>query len=94
MNKTVVKGLRKVKFGLAAKPGCKVYVAGTFNDWNPKRNRMRFSKASGKYGTTLELAPGTHEYKFIVDGEWLVDPACEKWVSNRFDTLNSVLNVE
>lgn len=86
--------LRKVKFELAAKPGTKVFLAGSFNDWSPTQNRMRFSKRSGKYSTTVVLTPGTHEYKFLVDGEWLVDPECVNWVSNEFDTLNSVIDVD
>lgn len=84
---------RKIRFALTAKPGCKVHVAGSFNDWHPTRNRMRFNKRQGVYSTTLSLARGTYEYKFIVDGEWLVDPNCETWVYNQFDTLNSVLTV-
>ncbi len=84
---------RKVKFALSAKPGCKVYLAGTFNDWNTTRNRMRFNKRNGIYSTTLSLAPGTYHYKYIVDDEWLVDPNCENWVYNQFQTLNSVLTL-
>ncbi len=89
-----VGGTRKVKFVLAAKPGCKVYVAGSFNDWNPARHRLRYSKSTGKYRLSIELGPGTHEYKFRIDDEWLIDPECDNWVSNQFDTLNSVLTVE
>lgn len=83
----------KVRFTLSAQPGCKVYVAGSFNDWDPTRNRMRFNKHNGVYSTSAWLAPGSYEYKFIVDDEWLVDPSCENWVYNDFNTLNSVLTV-
>ncbi len=91
--KPSVTGLRKVKFALSAKPGCKVYLAGTFNDWSATRNRMRYNKRNGNYSTTLSLPPGTYQYKFILDDEWLVDPNCESWVNNSFETLNSVLTV-
>ena len=28
----------------------------------------------GEFSATLELPEGRHEYKFIVDGEWMHDP--------------------
>ncbi|KAI9741920.1 MAG: hypothetical protein M1834_000309 [Cirrosporium novae-zelandiae] len=48
--------------------GEKVYVTGTFADWNKK---FRLSKDPNKDGlsATLQLPPGTHHLKFIVDGE-------------------------
>ncbi len=86
--------LRKVKFSLAAKPGCQVFVAGSFNKWVASEHRMRYYTRSGNYSITLALPPGRYEYKFSVNGEWLIDPACETWVSNTFSTLNSVLEVK
>ncbi|MBQ7346283.1 MAG: type I pullulanase, partial [Oscillospiraceae bacterium] len=49
-----------------------VYLAGSFNDWSQTANQM--TSSSGVFSTTLTLQPGVHEYKFVVDGEWVTDP--------------------
>jgi hypothetical protein len=52
-----------------------VYLAGSFNDWQPTAHRMDGPDARGRYTTTLKLQKGTYEYKFVVDGkDWLSDP--------------------
>lgn len=51
----------------------KVFVAGSFNNWNEEELRMIFYK--GKWILNLFLREGTHAYKFIVDGKWITDPA-------------------
>jgi len=82
---------RRVKFQLQAEPGCEVYLAGTFNSWNPRKNKMKY--ANGMYTTTLTLEPGRYEYKFVIDGVWCVDPACTEWAPNGLGSLNSVITV-
>lgn len=52
-----------------------VYLAGSFNDWNPKGRRMDKRDVDGYYRTTLRLKPGQYEYKFVVNGtDWQSDP--------------------
>lgn len=75
-------------------PGRKVAVAGSFNDWEPELNPMTDAKGDGVYRCTLRLAPGCYEYKFVVDGEWVLDDNNPNFASNDFGTLNSVLNVK
>ena len=52
--------------------GTSVYLAGSFNNWSQTANKM--TKSGGVFSTTLTLEPGVHEYKFVVDGEWITDP--------------------
>jgi 1,4-alpha-glucan branching enzyme len=87
-------GGKRVRFALHANPACRVSVAGTFNDWNPKANGMRYRVRERAFVTTLTLAPGRYEYKFIVDGSWCVDPEQPEWIPNGMGTLNSVRRVE
>ena len=84
---------KRVQFTFSAEPASWVYVAGTFNDWDPERNRMRSNPGTGEYRTSLVLPPGRHEYKFVVNGEWHVDPNCADWVPNSHGSLNSVICV-
>ena len=69
----------------------RVQLVGNFNDWTPRTMRRR---KDGSYAASVKLTPGTHEYKFIVDGQWLVDPDNSAWAVNPFGTLNSVVQVE
>ncbi len=70
-----------------------VYIAGTFNDWDP--SVLRFEKGDdGIFRVTLELAPGKYEYKFVVDGTWVEDPANPDTMDDPYGGKNSVLTVE
>lgn len=87
-------GRRRVRLELRAEPGADVFVAGTFNNWNPKKNRLERHENDGAYHVALLLPKGRHEYKFVVNDVWCVDPDCEEWAPNEMGSLNSVLNVE
>lgn len=67
-----------------------VFIAGTFNNWEPGRDMMRRNE-SGEWGIQLELEPGRHEYLFVADGCWLPDPDAAEWVENPCGGRNSVL---
>ena len=68
-----------------------VYLAGTFNDWKPNALKMDGPDDSGRYQTKLVLDPGTHEYKFVLDGtRWRQDPGNGRQVG---DYHNSVVEV-
>jgi 1,4-alpha-glucan branching enzyme len=83
---------KRVKFEIQAEAGSEVYVAGTFNSWNAKQNRLK--EKSGVFGATLLLPKGKHEYKFVINGVWCVDPKCQEWVPNNYGSLNSVVTVD
>ena len=83
---------RRVRFVVEAKEGSRVYVAGSFNGWNPGKNRLTMK--DGRYSTTLLVPRGRHEYKFIIDDTWCLDPACREWAPNDQGSLNSVITVD
>ncbi|KAL4918039.1 hypothetical protein BDW62DRAFT_70860 [Aspergillus aurantiobrunneus] len=49
--------------------GNKVYVTGTFVNWEKKFRLHKSENNPGIMATKLNLRPGTHHLKFIVDGE-------------------------
>ena len=74
-----------------------VFLAGSFNDWDPTRTPMD-PQGDGSWQAELELAPGRYEYKFIVDGAWSCEPGrpdaeCADCVPNPFGTMNRVIEV-
>jgi len=71
-----------------------VTVAGTFNDWNSFAALMRGTNENGVWEITLELSPGTHQYKYVVDGSsWLTDESADEFAEDGFGGRNSVLRV-
>ena len=69
-----------------------VFVAGDFNNWNPKGAKMAKAK-DGSFRARLSLTPGPHQYKFVADGMWVVDDDAQKKVQNEFGTVNSVVEI-
>lgn len=70
-----------------------VFIAGTFNDWQPSVTPM-IATGNGRWIKELALLPGRYEYRLVVDGEWISDPAAAESVSNSFGSANSVLVVK
>ncbi|XWS63569.1 hypothetical protein CRYUN_Cryun06bG0111400 [Craigia yunnanensis] len=49
-----------------------VLLTGSFDGWATKRKMEKSS--TGVFSVCLKLYPGKYEIKFIVDGEWMIDP--------------------
>lgn len=84
---------RKVQFRLAAPAGSVVFVAGTFNGWDLRANPLKESAQGGSFSATVPLLPGRYEYKFVVNGDWRVDPNGAEMVSNGLGSKNSVITI-
>ena len=60
----------------AERPAQKVYLTGSFNTWRPQDKKYALKESTpGSWSLTLPLEPGLYQYKFVVDGRWLADPA-------------------
>ncbi len=70
-----------------------VAIAGTFNDWRPEATAM-IPLGDGRWRKELVLPPGTYEYLFVVDGQWIPDPLAERTAPNPFGGANSVISVQ
>jgi 1,4-alpha-glucan branching enzyme len=85
---------KRVTFTVNADPASTVFLAGSFNDWDPTAKQMTDKKSNGIFTATLNLVPGEYQYKFIINGTWCADPDCSDWVQNEHGTLNSIRRVE
>ena len=84
----------RVVLTVQADPGSTVYLAGSFNNWDPQGLRMVDKDGNGLYSVSVTLAPGIYEYKFVINGVWTLDPDPDRdWTQNGLGTLNSVLRV-
>ncbi|HEX5830587.1 MAG TPA: isoamylase early set domain-containing protein [Gemmatimonadaceae bacterium] len=82
-----------VKFVIAAPAAGTVALVGDFNAWDKQATPLRPTSQPGIWSVSLPLAPGRHEYAFIVDGgEWRADPAATR-VLDDFGTESSIVTV-
>ena len=49
-----------------------VILTGSFNNWD--EHQLKMKKTDSGWIQTMVLPGGKHHYKYIVDGEWKVDP--------------------
>ena len=62
-----------VQFRLQASEATDVRLAGSFTHWQPQY--QLHETAPGLWTVTLPLAPGVHDYAFVIDGQrWVTDP--------------------
>jgi hypothetical protein len=76
-----------VQFRLQTADATDVRLAGSFTHWQPEY--QLHETAPGLWTVTLPLAPGVHDYAFIVDGRrWVTDPYAPA-VQDGFGGTNS-----
>ncbi|MFA4989360.1 MAG: isoamylase early set domain-containing protein [Candidatus Omnitrophota bacterium] len=86
-------GSKLTEFKLYAPQAKKVSLAGTFNKWDIKKLPAK-SDSKGNWMVKVNLKPGRHEYKFVVDGVWMSDPRCTSYIANSFGSHNCVVEVK
>jgi len=73
-----------------------VRIAGDFNGWVPDKGVRSLIESEGEtrvWTKILRLAPGTYQYRYVVDGEWRADPENPEGTTNPAGGRNSVLVV-
>jgi chromosome partitioning protein len=75
---------RKIKEGVLfscfAPDARAVRLAGDFNRWNPENEPLFDLSGCGLWQKTVPLPPGRYQYKYVVDGNWVLDPANPKTI--------------
>jgi Glycogen recognition site of AMP-activated protein kinase/Domain of unknown function (DUF3471) len=69
-----------------------VALAGSFNDWN--QSQLLFGREGDGWACRLDLDPGVYTYKFVVDGNWLLDPSNPSTQEDEAGNVNNVLEVK
>jgi chromosome partitioning protein len=70
-----------------------VKIAGTFNNWNTSEESLMERKEDGTWAKCVFLAPGTYQYRFLIDDEWVADRNNSNQVNNPFGGKNSVIKI-
>ena len=82
----------KQAFRFSAPTATSVLLVGDFTHWQKDAVPLQKGK-DGIWTATLELTPGKHIYRFIVDGEWCDDPECALRVPNPYGGQDMVRQV-
>lgn len=67
-----------------------VYICGSWDGWNTK---IPLVKSTSDFSTIVDLEPGKHEYKFMVDSKWVVDDNQQK-TGNNLGGENNVVMID
>ena len=81
-----------VRFEFTDPEAGSVYIAGTFNNWQPDAKPMH-PVGNGRWVKQTVLPIGIYEYCLVVDGKFRPDPMAEETVPNPFGGRASILKV-
>ncbi|MCK4993643.1 MAG: AAA family ATPase [Candidatus Omnitrophica bacterium] len=71
-----------------------VGIAGDFNDWVSSTQEQMENIEKGVWARVLHLDPGKYQYKFVVDGKWIIDPKNPKIERDLSGNVNSLLEIK
>jgi 1,4-alpha-glucan branching enzyme len=84
--------MRRIRLQFRHAAASRVAVAGDFNGWRTTSHLLDRDKGD-LWALEVDLPPGRHEYKFLVDGrQWWNDPEAPK-VPNVWGSETSYLEV-
>ncbi len=79
-----------VLFSLVAPEANEVELIGSFNGWDREHGIALTRNPNGVWHATLDLPPGRHLYKYVIDGIWRPDPANENRTTPNDDCVVEV----
>jgi len=87
-----MRSTKRQTFRYTAHDAASVLLVGDFTNWQEKPIPLH-KRNGGPWTASVELPPGPHHYRFIVDGEWQDDPECITRVPNPFGSQDMVAQV-
>lgn len=81
-----------VLFQVQHPTAAQVEMAGDFNGWVPEP--MMHLDGSDVWFKVVDIPAGAYRYKFIVDGDWQLDPSQNEQRPNEFGSMDSFLEIK
>lgn len=85
---------RELKLTYFSPTARSVAVAGDFNEWVAVQENRMISNENGLWSQTIRLQPGKYRYKFVVDGQWIIDPNNPSTELDEAGNINSLLVIK
>ncbi len=86
-------GTRRVTLVVPELDASDVIATGDFTHWSNEGVRLK-QRRDGCWTASLNVTPGEHQYRLLVDGEWRYNPGAERRVANGYGGENDVIVVE
>lgn len=84
---------KTVVFALKAPAHADVQIAGDFNNWQPEALSYTEATEAPLWWKGISLKPGSYQYKYLLDGQWIADPHNENRSDDPFGGINSLIEV-
>ena len=84
---------RDVLFAIDAPNAKDIYIVGDFNHWKIDDGSRLARTSDGKWEKRLGLSSGKYKYKFVIDGEWVLDSQNAERTPNAFGTFDSIITL-
>ena len=85
--------LRQVTFSIHAPSAKEIYLVGDFNKWKIDKTWQLSRLNEERWEKRMDLIPGKYKYKFVVDGEWVMDSQNHEREANAFGTYDSIISL-
>ncbi|KAF8390768.1 hypothetical protein HHK36_025296 [Tetracentron sinense] len=73
--------------------GYQVFLSGSFTMWTERSPMTLVEGSSMVFQAICNLAPGYHQYKFLVDGVWRIDEQ-HPYVADEYGGMNNIIIVK
>jgi chromosome partitioning protein len=93
IGKSLEPDMKEVTFSMESSAAKDIYVAGDFNDWQISDESRLIRCENGYWEKQMKLPHGKYRYKFIVDGEWMLDSRNQAREINAFGSFDSVMEI-
>jgi len=84
----------EVTFQMTAPEAQNVFLAGEFNNWRLEPLTHLEGVPGGTWERRIVLNPGNYQYKYFIDGRWVVDPENPLRIVNERGSVNSLIKVK
>ncbi|MFH1996053.1 MAG: AAA family ATPase [Candidatus Omnitrophota bacterium] len=84
---------QEASFSVQAPEAKEVYIVGDFNNWKIDSESKLLRTTNGGWRTAIKLDPGNYRYKFVIDGEWVLDERNGLTAPNPFGSFDSVIRL-
>ncbi len=85
---------KEAHFALEAPQAQEVFLVGDFNGWRIDEMSRLTRMNDGRWQKRIALTPGRYRYKFVVDGQWVLDNGNSEREANSFGTFDSILRLD
>jgi hypothetical protein len=83
----------RARFRLRAGQASLVTVIGSWNDWAAPGLTLTHTREPGLWEAWIDVPPGTHRYRFVVDGQPVRPPDALRYARDDFGGEDAVIEV-